>query len=53
MQCGAELYANSSVEDQKVKDIMEMGFTREQAQAALDKCGSDKHAAIEHILSSM
>lgn len=30
-----------------------MGFTREQAQQALDKCGSDKQAAIEHILSGV
>jgi uncharacterized UBP type Zn finger protein len=47
----AGLYANSSVEEQKVMDIMEMGFTKEQAQKALDMCGLDKQAAIEHILS--
>jgi uncharacterized UBP type Zn finger protein len=51
-QLSAGLYANSSVEEQKVKDIMEMGFTKEQAQKALDLCGLDKEAAIEHILSS-
>jgi UBA/TS-N domain len=49
----AELYANQSVEEQKVKDIMEMGFSREQAQKALDVCGMDKQAAIEHILSNV
>jgi UBA/TS-N domain len=30
---------------------MEMGFTEEQAQKALDMCGMDKQAAIESILS--
>jgi uncharacterized UBP type Zn finger protein len=49
--CRAELYANRSVEEQKVRDIMEMGFTEEQAQKALDMCGMDKQAAIESILS--
>ena len=49
----AELYANRTVEDQKVRDIMEMGFTKEQAQQALDVCGMDKQAAIEHILTSV
>lgn len=49
----AELYANKSVEEQKVRDIMEMGFTQEQAQRALDECGMDKQAAIERILSTV
>eukprot|EP00892_Ulva_mutabilis_P007964 jgi/Ulvmu1/553/UM001_0561.1 len=48
-----KLYANNSVEEQKVKDIMEMGFTQEQARKALDACGMDKQAAIEHILTSL
>eukprot|EP01025_Chloroclados_australasicus_P000620 TRINITY_DN10262_c2_g1_i1.p1 TRINITY_DN10262_c2_g1~~TRINITY_DN10262_c2_g1_i1.p1 ORF type:complete len:200 (-),score=9.27 TRINITY_DN10262_c2_g1_i1:147-746(-) len=47
-----KLYANSTVEDQKVRDIMEMGFTREQAQQALKLCAMDKQAAIEYILTS-
>ena len=37
----AELYANQSVEEQKVQDIMEMGFSKEQAQKALDMCGME------------
>ena len=49
----AELYANSGVEEQKVKDIVEMGFTAEQARAALDKTGMDKQAAINFILSQV
>lgn len=48
----AELYANNSVEEQKVKDMMEMGFKEDQARKALDACGMDKQAAIEHILTS-
>lgn len=47
------LYANNSVEEQKVKDIMEMGFTSQQARKALDACGMDKQAAIEHILTNL
>lgn len=46
-------YANNLVEEQKVKDIMEMGFTKEQARKALDACGMDKQAAIEHILTNL
>lgn len=49
----AGLYANNSVEEQKVKDIMEMGFTQDQARKALDACGMDKQAAIEHILTTL
>jgi hypothetical protein len=52
MLVSAELYANSTVEDQKVRDIMEMGFSRDRALKALARCGMDKQAAIEHILSS-
>ena len=48
-----ELYANSVVEEQKVKDIVEMGFTAEQARAALDKTGMDKQAALDFILSQV
>ena len=48
----AELYANQAIEEQKIQDIMEMGFTKDQAKKALDLCGMDKQAAIEHILTS-
>lgn len=51
--CNVELYANSGVEEQKVKDITEMGFTAEQARVALDACGMDKQAALDMILSQM
>jgi ubiquitin-conjugating enzyme (huntingtin interacting protein 2) len=47
----AGLYANNDVEEQKVKDIVEMGFTQEQVRKALDACGMDKQAAIDYILS--
>lgn len=46
-------YANNSAEEQKVKDIMEMGFTRPQAQRALDLCAGDKQAALDYILANM
>lgn len=36
-----------------MKDIMEMGFTRDHARRALDNCGGDKQAALDHILSTM
>jgi UBA/TS-N domain len=52
-ECYAGLHANSGVEEQKVKDIVEMGFTAEQARAALDACGMDKQAAIDFILSQV
>lgn len=32
--CAAELYANRKVEDKKVQEIMEMGFSREKARAS-------------------
>lgn len=51
--CTAGLYANSGVEEQKVSDIVEMGFTAEQARAALDACGMDKQAALDLILSQV
>ena len=49
----ADQYANNLAEEQKVKDIMEMGFSREESQRALDICAGDKQAALDYILSQM
>jgi len=44
-------YALTSPEDQKVKQLMEMGFSEQQCRTALEKAGWDVAAATEIIFS--
>jgi uncharacterized UBP type Zn finger protein len=40
-------YANPAVNHQKVKSLMEMGFSEQQCEMALMHCGYDQEKALE------
>lgn len=48
-----ESYATGKayIYDEKLKKLMEMGFTEDQCKDALSKCGGDENQAINHLLS--
>lgn len=43
-------YANPAINEGKVTRLMEMGFTKEQANNALLKHGFDEEKALEELL---
>ena len=43
-------YANPAINEGKISRLMEMGFSREQAEGALLKYGYDEEKALEDLL---
>ena len=43
-------YANPAANEEKAKNLMEMGFTKEQAEGALMRNGFDQERALEELL---
>ena len=43
-------YALETPDDSKVKQLMEMGFPKDQAQAALERCDFNEQRAVQHLL---
>lgn len=43
--------AQQGVDTQMIDGIVQMGFTREQAVQALQKCGGDPNAAVEYLFT--
>lgn len=45
-----DTYAKQSSKDDAVKRVCEMGFGKEEARAALERCGWDESAAVNSLL---
>eukprot|EP00160_Parvularia_atlantis_P014348 Unigene3520_Nuclearia_a/m.10749 Unigene3520_Nuclearia_a/g.10749 ORF Unigene3520_Nuclearia_a/g.10749 Unigene3520_Nuclearia_a/m.10749 type:complete len:192 (+) Unigene3520_Nuclearia_a:2-577(+) len=47
-----DMYAKDTQQDEKIKTLVDMGFTAEQARTVLSQCNWDENAAVEKLLSS-
>jgi len=48
-----ESYAMGKTHEDKIKNVVDMGFAREQAQQALEAMQWDEAAAVEHLFSQV
>ena len=45
-----EKYAIGNPYEEKILNLLEMGFDRERAQNAIEKCGGDQNKALNLLL---